>query len=1816
MISTEVSTIPSSISASDSKSAKRTDLNDISVIFPKDLLNEIQLFIKERNEVFEYLNQEYKTTHVKKEFTEKRAKQSLFKRLFKKNQCCPSGGFITIHVLYLNTVNKLHVDVNETIRCALRRGRCLHEGRVHSFRNKLLKLDATFAQNGLCDNDSIVVTEHLLVGGASREGGSNVGLYSHIPIAEKEVVSQRCLTEEEWRRATERAWARYQMTIKAELQSADFMPHFVLPESLKWIDNADVDYYIKLAEDCMVLLYMLSKAHIQADVMGAIGVFAKLRITKSLTTAYIRQSLVLGLQWFFGEELQDLTNQFRNIRDVLNNYEAMKHSPLAEKLHCFMIYTLGHSLFDAVGMKVDPAKLRGMCEAGKERGSWRSADFAYLCLESIVFICERGYQSYQAGSIQPMFHSGRNHEQWLDDSAKLKRWSMCLGNPEPHGFTIFQYQNELEDTIEKGESIVKVMATLGPREKAMAQGVLNDLKLLKASLITTNDASKDRIEPFGVLIAGGSSVMKTVFSKIVFYHYGKSLGLPTSKDYRYVRNPLDDYWSGFKSYKWCVQLDDIAAFKPTAVQGVDPSVAEALQILNTVAYVTNQAELCDKGRIPMRARLVTATTNVVDLNAFSYYENDLAPRRRFPVVVKLTMKPEYSTNGMCDTSKIPIIEQGYHDVWNIDMYRVVAANVAPAAADQVVPRQQGRLELVQSYTCIDDFLEDLSLMARRHFEVQTRAEKADEHMERTAVCTRCFRITCKCLNLQARDNVDSDDMYAEDKGAYDNTANGWRSEETKAEDEDEVINHQDQEEHICSRDVMVEIVAKCPHSWIVKHNGRIISVPDRAIFSHGKGRMVRYCPMIHNARAQDHFDPEKLILETRQVRAVADEYFDVIRRKSDKDWCRWAVTFPIQWLLHFALQYRILRSFVGVFFSWKWSRELCLLFLNWLVPQQMAALLRLTMITADGVYSRHPRLVNIAMFCSVALMTYWAVNKVTNHVSRPIKNEQHNDSDEGSKRRKDRNSVSERTYEMQLGVVRPPKPHDVEYENVWSDHDTKAVHFSVSDMSASWAGMSWDNIHKSVKWNLVVLELRVPEGENTRVIQTRALCVKSRLYIVNKHSWNPEAHVTMIFESSGNGVSANLHFPANSVRVAELPDKDLVAFEVLHAPVRKDLTQLFPQETFVGSVNGMYLIRHPTCVERLEVSNIYPQVINVGVLNNVLCYMSRAKRPTLKGECGSPLFGRVEGAVMLMGIHVAGHERGAAAIAIDQKDITLLERSMVFTRISTGGPTIRVGAHEQIVGAQHYKSHTNFESGCAIQVGGDPGFRPKSQSKVKSTILREALEQRGYSTENQAPNLRSWKPFSLALKDLLNTNREVDLKLLHSCAEDYVQGVMENMPQGWEEDVHFYDLDTAINGADGVAYIDPINKNTSAGAPCNRGKKNFLIRDDETGRYSLTPDMLEAVQEINTLYGLKKRATPVFMAHLKDQAIPEKKVRLEKVRVFVGGPMAWTLAVRQRLLWFIRLAQCNRRLFELGAGTIAQSTEWDDLYHHLTAFGTDRIVAGDFGKFDKRMGSCFILYAYWIIVQFGARAGMSQDELDEIWCVAEDTAFAFTNFNGDLLMFMGSNPSGHPLTVIVNSLVNSLYMRYVYLQVKPKTHDSSFKKDVHLYTYGDDNIMGVRRGCDWFNHTVISTTLSKIGVEYTMADKESESVPFIHLDDASFLKRKWRWDEDLQKMVAPLEETSIESSLMIGVVSKNLTPEAHAIAVMQGALGEYFFHGKKVFDAKRVLFTDVITELNLEDWLTRPLRTWQECVASFERSSAGYERVRDANTRERVDSSG
>lgn len=231
------------------------------------------------------------------------------------------------------------------------------------------------------------------------------------------------------------------------------------------------------------------------------------------------------------------------------------------------------------------------------------------------------------------------------------------------------------------------------------------------------------------------------------------------------------------------------------------------------------------------------------------------------------------------------------------------------------------------------------------------------------------------------------------------------------------------------------------------------------------------------------------------------------------------------------------------------------------------------------------------------------------------------------------------------------------------------------------------------------------------------------------------------------------------------------------------------------------------------------------------------------------------------------------------------------------------------------------------------------------------------------------------------------------------------------------------------------------------------------------------------------------------------------------------------------------------------------------------------------MPPSIILGAFRIIYRICVAAGYTQEDLRVVWGIAEDTAFPLVDFNGDLIEFFGSNPSGHPLTVIINSLANSIYMRYAYLICNPKKEAQSFKENVRLMTYGDDNVLTVSPKINFYNHTTIQNALASVGITYTMADKEAESVPFLPMSQISFLKRKWVFDDDVGAYLCPLEEESIIKSLMVNTFSKHIPVEKHIICVIGSANNEYFFHGKEVFKQQQQLLKKIVSEHGLESWL-------------------------------------
>lgn len=791
-----------------------------------------------------------------------------------------------------------------------------------------------------------------------------------------------------------------------------------------------------------------------------------------------------------------------------------------------------------------------------------------------------------------------------------------------------------------------------------------------------------------------------------------------------------------------------------------------------------------------------------------------------------------------------------------------------------------------------------------------------------------------------------------------------------------------------------------------------------------------------------------------------------------------------------------------------------------------------------------------------------------------------------------------------------PQPQEIERENVWYNSSLELSSFNTTPVITSSKSLTREYMEAKIARNVYFMSIKI-DGKH---FWFRIFCVKGNKYVMNNHSYSSFTgkEIIEVISAPHYGVSRNIKVRLTEYDVKRYPDKDLCIITIRNINPGCDLTKFFSTNCDLSKQNGFYVTRNvdgsSTSIPITLTENVRFQGDNF-LVKALRCTITE---PTKHGDCGMPLILNTPMGYIIAGIHVSGLNDKAISTVIDK---SFIDAALADNVPLEGEPMLTSQSAKMVLGELHPKSVFNYiENGSALVYGSFLGFRRKPKSCVEDTPLMPFLKKHGYVKKYTAPMMNGYVPFRIAALDMVNPVTNIDTSVVDKCTKSFLNDILQNINiESVKMLVEPYNMKTAINGAVGVAYVDRMKISTSAGNPWKCKKEKFLpLLDDGTDDRGCTIEIQHRVNKIIDMYLRNTRAHPVFCAHLKDEAVTFKKADIGKTRVFTGAPMDWTIVVRMYYLSLIRLIQNNKYAFETAVGTTAQSMEWFDLLSYLMwdlnptdgkwtsssrkEYQNDdrlkRFIAGDYKAFDKRMAPVFILAAFSILIDIAKLSeNYSEIDLQVMWCIAYDTAFPTVDFNGDLLQFLGSNPSGHPLTVIINSLVNSLYQRYAYNFLNPKQEVDSFRKQVRLITYGDDNTMNSR--VNWFNHTAISDELSKIGVIYTMADKEAESVPFIHMKDVSFLKRTWVWNHELKTYLAPLEHDSIEKMLMTWTRSK-IAEEAQVLAVVESAISEYFFYGKKIFKDKVLLLREILESMGYSAIIKKStFPTWNQMKSRF-----------------------
>lgn len=770
------------------------------------------------------------------------------------------------------------------------------------------------------------------------------------------------------------------------------------------------------------------------------------------------------------------------------------------------------------------------------------------------------------------------------------------------------------------------------------------------------------------------------------------------------------------------------------------------------------------------------------------------------------------------------------------------------------------------------------------------------------------------------------------------------------------------------------------------------------------------------------------------------------------------------------------------------------------------------------------------------------------------------------------------SLEEQGAQVSAPARDAVERVNVWRTPYLSSREERIVDMTAA-------NLHRVVSEKIAFADYAYKAGGGTTC---GIMPLKSNFWLAPWHVMqNDVATVELLSgERQYNGSTVTLTLGKDAWY--RIPDSDMAVLYLPGAGPQRDLVRYLPESKYPDEGYPARMIhRGPDGHVSTQDFHAVAGRTTVGdVTYDSLKY--DCPNATFKGLCIAPVMHKFE--PYFLGFHsagVTGTSRGVAhqvtQLQVNSAIKVLLDRTHVFEAHSTNGVCIESPAYGfTLTGSIHAKSPLCFlPDGAAFKsFGAHTGMRRHYKSVVKPSLISKAVEDiMGVPSTHGPPKFGTWEPWQKQLAELVKPH-ELPYDMLGKAYEDYSEHVLEGLSKvpGWQERVHPYDNVTVVSGADQVYGVDAINIKTSAGYPFNVSKRKYIVELEDgvesvTCAKDVTPEMWEIAEEYEKALARGERVHTVFRASLKDEPV---KTGSDKVRVFAGSSLPLLLLVRRYFLSICKLIMENGILFETAVGVDAHGPAWTELSTYMNSKGTERSIAGDYSKYDLHMAAQVTLLAMKFMIMIAALAGYTEEQLTIMRGLATEICYPMYEFNGEFIQINGSSPSGHPLTVFLNGIVNCFYIRLCWYVIYMGCPPTTFAKSVALMCYGDDNRMSVAEGCGEFNHTSISEVLGRYGIKYTMPDKEAVSVPYVHGDKCTFLKRASVWSEEYGQYLAPIEEATLYKMLHCRR-DVAMSPEMHAATALGAVARECFYHGYAFFESYRVKLNAVIVRCDLRE---------------------------------------
>jgi hypothetical protein len=508
--------------------------------------------------------------------------------------------------------------------------------------------------------------------------------------------------------------------------------------------------------------------------------------------------------------------------------------------------------------------------------------------------------------------------------------------------------------------------------------------------------------------------------------------------------------------------------------------------------------------------------------------------------------------------------------------------------------------------------------------------------------------------------------------------------------------------------------------------------------------------------------------------------------------------------------------------------------------------------------------------------------------------------------------------------------------------------------------------------------------------------------------------------------------------------------------------------------------------------------------------------PTQAGDCGS-LMGIMNSSQdeKIFGIHVAGHTHygdGFSAVITQEE---LIEDLKLFS------PQVVCEEPDFIV-----PQSSDFEKPLRFEIMGRIKLVP---SRNTSTAIRKS-RMFGLLGDNglYPAALRPFLVDGTLIDPLLNAQMKycqsdvlIDYDIVRQCCRNYFSFI--DWTEVYNTDRRIYSTQEAIYGLEYDIDFGSISSSTSAGWPMNvAGQRNLKkeLFSYAVGTYEqelLFEEVSSLVDTIISKAYNNVRMFHVFTDNLKDELREEEKVLAGSTRLFSGCGFTYLIAFRRYFgafaLWYMK----NRVSNGSAIGVNPYSSEWNSIAKRLIAISASNILAGDYSKYD---GSQKAIIHLLILDEINRWYDDGEDNCrirSILWMEIYNSRHVV---DGVVYEWLSGLPSGHPFTIIVNTIYNHIVARYVWF--RSVGNHSSYNDNVYTIAQGDDITASVSEDFkDKFSDVIFAKYALELGLTYTNETKSNELIPHRGLSEIEFLKRSFVFDERENLFIAPLKLRSI-----------------------------------------------------------------------------------------------